>query len=412
LACRVLTILFAAHFSALGNPVMLQREFTEEQHMFRDAYRKFLTAEIVPHMEGWREAGCVDRDAFRRAGEQGFLMIWPDEKYGGMGEADFRFEQIIIEETNYARAGDWFNSLHSRLVGPYLTRFGTEEQCQRLLPRCVSGESVLAIAMTEPDAGSDLAGTRSSAVEHDDHWVLNGSKTFISNGINADIVIVAAKTDPDNNPHHMTLFVVERGMSGFERGRNLKKMGMKAQDTAELFFNDVKVPKANVLGEPGQGFIYLMKGLAEERLLGAVGYLSSAQLSFDLTLAYVQERKAFGKPVAAFQNTQFKLAEMRTQLDFSQVYVDQCVTSFNAGQLSAVDAAKAKLVTSELQVAMGELGVQLHGGNGYMDEYPISRQYTDAKISTIYAGSSEVMKIIISRDFLGEDYTPFNTRNF
>jgi acyl-CoA dehydrogenase len=412
LACRVLTILFAAHFSALGNPVMLQREFTEEQHMFRDAYRKFLTAEIVPHMEGWREAGCVDRDAFRRAGEQGFLMIWPDEKYGGMGEADFRFEQIIIEETNYARAGDWFNSLHSRLVGPYLTRFGTEEQCQRLLPRCVSGESVLAIAMTEPDAGSDLAGTRSSAVEHDDHWVLNGSKTFISNGINADIVIVAAKTDPDNNPHHMTLFVVERGMSGFERGRNLKKMGMKAQDTAELFFNDVKVPKANVLGEPGQGFIYLMKGLAEERLLGAVGYLSSAQLSFDLTLAYVQERKAFGKPVAAFQNTQFKLAEMRTQLDFSQVYVDQCVTSFNAGQLSAVDAAKAKLVTSELQVAMGELGVQLHGGNGYMDEYPISRQYTDAKISTIYAGSSEVMKIIISRDFLGEDYRPFNTRNF
>ncbi|MDE0952019.1 MAG: acyl-CoA dehydrogenase family protein [Halioglobus sp.] len=391
---------------------MLQREFTEEQHMFRDAYRKFLTAEIVPHMEGWREAGCVDRDAFRRAGEQGFLMIWPDEKYGGMGEADFRFEQIIIEETNYARAGDWFNSLHSRLVGPYLTRFGNEEQCQRLLPRCVSGESVLAIAMTEPDAGSDLAGTRSSAVEHDDHWVLNGSKTFISNGINADIVIVAAKTDPDNNPHHMTLFVVERGMSGFERGRNLKKMGMKAQDTAELFFNDVKVPKANVLGEPGQGFIYLMKGLAEERLLGAVGYLSSAQLSFDLTLAYVQERKAFGKPVAAFQNTQFKLAEMRTQLDFSQVYVDQCVTSFNAGQLSAVDAAKAKLVTSELQVAMGELGVQLHGGNGYMDEYPISRQYTDAKISTIYAGSSEVMKIIISRDFLGEDYTPFNTRNF
>ncbi len=391
---------------------MLQREFTEEQHMFRDAYRKFLTAEIVPHMEGWREAGCVDRDAFRRAGEQGFLMIWPDEKYGGMGEADFRFEQIIIEETNYARAGDWFNSLHSRLVGPYLTRFGNEEQCQRLLPKCVSGESVLAIAMTEPDAGSDLAGTRSSAIEHDDHWVLNGSKTFISNGINADIVIVAAKTDPDNNPHHMTLFVVERGMSGFERGRNLKKMGMKAQDTAELFFNDVKVPKANVLGEPGQGFIYLMKGLAEERLLGAVGYLSSAQLSFDLTLAYVQERKAFGKPVAAFQNTQFKLAEMRTQLDFSQVYVDQCVTSFNAGQLSAVDAAKAKLVTSELQVAMGELGVQLHGGNGYMDEYPISRQYTDAKISTIYAGSSEVMKIIISRDFLGEDYTPFNTRNF
>ena len=391
---------------------MLQREFTEEQHMFRDAYRKFLAAEIVPHMEDWREAGIVDRDAFRRAGEQGFLMIWPDEKYGGMGDTDFRFEQIIIEETSYARVSDWYNSLHSRLVGPYLTRFGNEEQCQRLLPKCVRGESVLAIAMTEPDAGSDLAGMRASAVEQDDHWVLNGSKTFISNGINADIVIVAAKTDPDNNPHHMTLFIVERGMSGFERGRNLKKMGLKAQDTAELFFNDVKVPKANVLGEPGQGFIYLMQGLAEERLIGAVGYLSSAHLSWDLTLNYVKERKAFGKQLSAFQNTQFKLAEMRTELDLAQVYVDQCVSAFSVGQLTAIDAAKAKLVTSELQVAVAELGVQLHGGNGYMDEYPISRQYTDAKISTIYAGSSEVMKIIISRDFLGEDYTPFNTRNF
>ncbi len=391
---------------------MLQREFTEEQHMFRDAYRKFLAAEIVPHMESWREAGIVDRAAFRRAGEQGFLMVWPDEKYGGMGDADFRFEQIIIEETNYARVGDWFNTLHSRLVGPYLTRFGNEEQCLRLLPSCVSGDSILAIAMTEPDAGSDLAGMRASAVEQGDHWVLNGSKTFISNGINADIVIVAAKTDPDNNPHHMTLFIVERGMPGFERGRNLKKMGMKAQDTAELFFNNVKVPKANVLGESGQGFIYLMKGLAEERLLGAVGYLSSAQLSWQLTLEYVKERKAFGKTISAFQNTQFKLAEMRTQLDFAQVYVDQCVAAFNAEQLTAVDAAKAKLVTSELQVAAADLGVQLHGGNGYMDEYPISRQYTDAKISTIYAGSSEVMKIIISRDFLGENYAPFNTRNF
>lgn len=391
---------------------MLQRVFTEEQQMFRDAYRKFLTAEIVPHMESWREAGIVDRAAFRRAGEQGFLMVWPEEKYGGMGDPDFRFEQIIIEETNYARAGDWFNTLHSRLVGPYLTRFGSPEQCQRLLPKCVSGEAILAIAMTEPDAGSDLAGMRASAVEKDDHWVLNGSKTFISNGVNADIVIVAAKTDPEHNPHHMTLFIVERGMAGFERGRNLKKMGMKAQDTAELFFNDVKVPKANVLGDPGQGFIYLMKGLAEERLLGAVGYLSSAQLSWNLTLDYVKERKAFGKTVAAFQNTQFKLAELRTELDFAQVYVDQCVAAFNADQLTAVDAAKAKLATSELQVAVAEVGVQLHGGNGYMDEYPISRQYTDAKISTIYAGSSEVMKIIISRDFLGEDYAPFNTRNF
>jgi alkylation response protein AidB-like acyl-CoA dehydrogenase len=391
---------------------MLQREFTEEQHMFRDAYRKFLAVEIVPHMEGWREAGIVDREAFRRAGEQGFLMVWPEEKYGGMGDPDFRFEQIIIEETAYARAGDWYNSLHSRLVGPYITRFGNEEQCQRFLPGCVSGDTILAIAMTEPDAGSDLAGMRSTAVEKDDHWVLNGSKTYISNGINADLIVVAAKTDPENNPHHMTLFLVERGMDGFARGRNLEKMGMKAQDTAELFFNDVKVPKANVLGEPGKGFIYLMQGLAEERLIGAVGYIASAQLSWDLTADYVKERKAFGKPLAAFQNTQFRLAEMRMQLDIAQSYVDQCVRAFAAGQLSAVDAAKAKLVTSELAVAAADLGVQMHGGAGYMDEYPISRQYTDARITTIYAGSSEVMKIIISRDCLGENYVPFNTRNF
>jgi acyl-CoA dehydrogenase len=391
---------------------MLPREFTAEQNMFRDAYRKFLATEIVPHMEDWREAGIVSRDAFSKAGAQGFLMVWPDERYGGMGDPDFRFEQVIIEETTYARAGDWYNSLHSRLVGPYLTRFGNEEQCQRFLPGCVSGETILAIAMTEPDAGSDLAGMRASAVEHEDHWLLNGSKTFISNGINADVVIVAAKTDPQNNPHHMTLFLVERGMAGFERGRNLKKMGLKAQDTAELFFNGVKVPKSNVLGEPGKGFVYLMEGLAEERLIGAVGYLSAAQLSWNLTADYVKERKAFGKPLAAFQNTQFKLAEKRTELDLAQVYVDQCARAFNAGALTAVDAAKAKLVTSELQVSVADLGVQLHGGNGYMDEYPISRQYTDAKISTIYAGSSEVMKIIISRDCLSDGYTPFNTRNF
>ncbi|WOJ93870.1 acyl-CoA dehydrogenase family protein [Congregibacter variabilis] len=391
---------------------MLPRAFTEEQVMFRDAYRKFLSTEIVPHMESWRDAGIVDREAFRKAGERGFLMVWPDEKYGGMGDPDFRFEQVIIEETAYARVGDWYSTLHSRLVGPYFTRFGSEEQCQRFLPGCASGDIILAIAMTEPDAGSDLAGMRSTAVEDGDHWVLNGSKTYISNGINADVVIVAAKTDPDNNPHAMTLFVVERGMPGFERGRNLEKMGMKAQDTAELFFNDVRVPKANVLGEPHKGFIYLMEGLAEERLIGACGYLAAAQLSWDLTCAYVKERKAFGKPLAAFQNTQFKLAELRTDLDIAQNYVDQCVAAFNAGELTAVDAAKAKLVTSELQVKVADIGVQLHGGAGYMDEYPISRQFTDAKIATVYAGSSEVMKIIVSRDCLGDSYQPFNTRNF
>ena len=391
---------------------MLKRDFTEEQQMLREAYRKFLAQKIVPNIELWREQGIVDREAFRKAGENGFLMIWPDEEFGGMGDDDFRYEQVIIEENAYARTNDWFCTLHSRLVGPYLKRFGNKEQQQRYLPKCVSGEIILGVAMTEPDAGSDLAGMRAVAVEHDDHWVLNGTKTYISNGINGDLFVVAAKTDPQNNPHAITLFLVESGMEGFERGRNLAKMGMKAQDTAELFFRDVKVPKTNVLGEPNKGFYYLMEGLAEERLIGACAYLSAAQLSFDLSLEFVRERKAFGKRIADFQNTQFKLAELRTELDVTQAYVDQCVAVHNRGELTAVESAKAKMVTSELQVKAAQLGVQLHGGAGYMDEYPISRQLTDAMISPIYAGTSEVMKIIISRDFLSADYQPFNQRNF
>ena len=391
---------------------MLERDFTSEQIMFREAYRKFLATEIVPYMEDWRSEGIVDREAFRKAGEQGFLMIWPDEKYGGSGDDDFRFEQIIMEEGAYARVGDWAATLHSRLVGPYFTRFGSQEQCDRFLPDCVLGKKILAVAMTEPDAGSDLAGMRTVAVEERDHWRITGSKTYITNGINSDLVIVAAKTDPENNPHAMTLFIIERGMEGFERGRNLVKMGLKGQDTAELFFNDVRVPKANVLGQSGKGFIYLMEGLAEERLIGAVSYLAAAQLSWDLTADYVRSRKAFGKALSEFQNTQFKLSELRMQLDIAQCYIDQCVTAFNADKLTATDAAKAKLISSELQVSSADLGVQLHGGAGYMDEYPISRQFTDARIAPIYAGSSEVMKIIISRDCLGDHYVPFNTRNF
>ncbi len=391
---------------------MLARSFTEEQVIFRDAYRKFLAKEIVPRMEGWREQGRVDREAFSAAGKHGFLMVWPQEKHGGMGDTDFRFEQVIIEETAYARCADWFNTLHSRLVGPYLTRFGTEAQQDEFLPKCTSGEYILAIAMTEPDAGSDLAGMRSRAKKDGDDWVINGQKTYISNGINADLVIVAAKTGDDDKPHEMTLFLVEQGMEGFERGRNLRKMGLKAQDTSELFFSNVRVPASHVLGEPGKGFYYLMEGLAEERLIGACQYLAAAQLSFDLTLEFVKERNIFGRKLAEFQNTQFKLAELRTELDIAQSFIDQCVAAQNAGQLSAVDAAKAKFHTSELQVRAAAMGVQLHGGAGYMDEYAISRQYTDAAISPIYAGTSEVMKLIISRDFLKGDYEAFNTRNF
>ena len=390
---------------------MLPRNFTEDQIMFRDAYRKFLEKEVAPNVERWREQGIVDREIYTKAGEMGFLMVWPEEKYGGMGDEDFRFEQIIIEETANVYAGDWTNTLHSRLVGPYLTRFGNEEQKDRFLPKCVSGECILAVAMTEPDAGSDLAGMKATAKDMGDHWVLNGSKTYISNGINADLVVVAAKTDPENNPHAVGLFLVERGMEGFERGRNLKKMGMKAQDTAEMFFNDVQVPKENVLGDPSKGFIYLMQGLAKERLIGACGFIAAAQKAFEVTREFVMERKVFGKPLSAMQNTQFKLAELRTEIDVAQAHVDACVAAFNDGKLTAEDAAKAKLYTSEVLGRMVDEGVQLHGGAGYMDEYPISRMYTDARITRIFAGTSEIMKLIVSREVFSEGFTPYIDRS-
>ncbi|MDP3907323.1 acyl-CoA dehydrogenase family protein [Novosphingobium sp.] len=380
------------------------RNFTEDQIMFRDAYRKFLASEIAPHMEGWREAGIVDRNAFRKAGDLGFLMIWPDEKYGGMGDTDFRYEQIIIEETARAGCKQFYNTLHSRLVGPYFQRFGTEEQCQRFLPKCISGETILAVAMTEPGAGSDLAGMRTSAEDKGDHFLLNGSKTYISNGINADVVIVAAKLAGAEKKHAMVLLLVERGMEGFERGRNLKKMGMPAQDTAELFFKDVKVPKANVLGEPGKGFYYLMEGLAEERLISAVGCGANARKAFDITREYVMQRQLFGQPLSSQQNTQFRMAEMDTEIELAQVYIDHCVAEHNLGRLTSNMGAKAKMVASEVEWKMLDLGVQLHGGAGFMDEYPISRMFSDARINRILAGSSEVMRLIIGRDVFSQKY--------
>jgi acyl-CoA dehydrogenase len=366
----------------------MMRSFTEDQVIFRDAYRKFINSEIAPHMEEWREAGIVDRSAFKKAGNLGFLMIWPEAKYGGMGDSDFRYEQIIIEETGRAGCKGWFNTLHSRLVGTYFKRFGTEEQRERFLPKCVSGDTILAIAMTEPGAGSDLAGMRTTAEDKGDHFLLKGSKTYISNGINSDVVIVAAKVAGAEKKHAMVLLIVERGMEGFERGRNLKKMGMPAQDTAELFFNDVKVPKANVLGEAGKGFYYLMEGLAEERLISAVGSIANARKAFDITRSYVMERKLFGKPLAEQQNTQFRMAEMDAEIDLVQVYVDHCVAEHNEGCLTSNMGAKAKMMSSEVEWKMLDLGVQLHGGAGFMDEYPISRMFTDARVNRILAGSS------------------------
>lgn len=381
------------------------RNFTEEQLMFREAYRKFLEQEIQPHMAEWRRDGIVDRAAFRKAGEQGFLMIWPEEKYGGLGDNDFRYEQIIIEETARAGCGEWFNTLHSRLVGPYIKNLGTPEQQERWLPSCVTGESILAVAMTEPDAGSDLAGMRSSLRDEGDHLVLNGSKTYISNGINADLIVVAARQEGIDHSHALTLVMVERGMEGFERGRNLEKMGLKAQDTAELFFNNVKIPKENILGERGKGFYYLMHGLAEERLLGATGYIAEARNAFNVTRNFCLERKLFGKKLSDMQNTQFQMAQMDTEIDMVQNYVDYCVAIHNEGKLTAIEGAKAKLQSSEVQGRMVDLGVQLHGGAGYMQEYDICRMYLDARISRIYAGSSEVMKLIIGRELFSDSYT-------
>lgn len=375
--------------------------FEPEHEQFRDSVRKFMQTEIGPHADRWRKAGQVDREAYLKAGANGFLCTWADEAYGGAGIDDFRFEQIIIEEN--MRHGDigFYINLHNDLVAPYIATLGNDEQKARFMPGIVSGETILAVAMTEPGTGSDLAGMKTHAVDMGDHWLLNGSKTYISNGILSDVVVVAARTDPQAR-HGLGLFLVERGMPGFERGRRLEKMGLKSQDTAELFFNDVKVPKANVLGEPTMGFKYLARFLAPERLVAAIGFMANAQVAFDLTLDYVKERKAFGRPIGTFQNSRFVMAEMKAQIDALQCYVDQSVLLLNDDALSAEDASAAKLLTSELEAKVMDACVQLHGGAGFMEEYRICRMYQDARISRIFAGTSEIMKEIIGRS-LGLD---------
>ncbi len=370
--------------------------FDEDHEMFRDSVRKFMQAEVGPHVERWREQGICDKEAFLKAGEQGLLCMWVDEKYGGLGIRDFRFEQVVIEET--LRHGDLslFLTLHSRLVGPYIGHLGSETLKQRLLPKCISGETILGVAMTEAGAGSDLAGMKSRATRDGDDWIINGSKTYISNGINGGAFVVAARSVPEK-PHGIGLFVVEEGMTGFSRGRNLAKMGLKAQDTAELFFENVRVPAENVLGDPERGFYNLMHFLAEERLISSCQAIAHAQVAFDLTMEYILERKAFGKPIAAFQNSRFKMAEMRTSLDVTQTFIDQCVMLHLDGQLSADLAAEAKYFSTEVESRVMDECLQLHGGAGYMSEYRISHMFADARVSRIYAGSTEIMKEIIAR---------------
>lgn len=375
---------------------MLRRTIYDEEHeIFRKTVRAWADKEVYPHTEAWREAGCVSREVWKSAGEQGFLCMFADEKYGGLGLQDFRYDMILCEEIGPRESG-LFLGLHNRIVGPYLHRFASDDQRERYMPGVVSGDCILAIAMTEPGTGSDLAAIRTRAVEMDDHWVLNGSKTYISNGFLADLVLVAARTNPERS-HEIGLFLVETGSPGFSRGRNLKKMGLESQDTAELFFDNVKVPKANVLGDPRAGFKTMMMNLAEERMIGAVGFVARAERAFAITMDYIMERRAFGRPIGTFQNSRFKMASMRTELDAAWALTDHCVREHMEGRLSPEMAAEAKLFTSEVEGRVVDECLQLHGGAGYMDEYEISRLYRDARISRIYAGTSEIMREIIGR---------------
>jgi len=378
---------------------MRRTAFTDEHDLFRESFHTFVEREIVPHDQEWNDAGVVSRDLFAKAGAAGFIGMAVPEEFGGSGVDDFRYSQVIAEELQYAgvAAAGLGLTLHTDICLPYFLSLATDEQRARWLPGIASGELITAIAMTEPGIGSDLASMSTTAIRDGDHYVVNGAKTFITNGINADLVITAVKTDPTQQHAGMSLVVLERGMDGFERGRNLDKVGLHAQDTAELFFTDVEVPASNLLGVEGKGFAHLVDNLPQERLSIAVSGVAAAEAAFRWTLDYVKQRTAFGSPIASFQNTQFELAEMRTEIDVTQVFVDRCVEALNAGELTVEEAAEAKWWCTELQKRTVDRCVQLHGGYGYMLEYPIARAYLDARVTTIYGGTTEIMKGIIGR---------------
>lgn len=379
---------------------MIPRKLYDSDHdMFRDTVRKFLEAEAVPHHEQWEKDGMVSDEIWLKAGEQGFLAPTVPEEYGGVG-VDFRYNAIVNEEVCRAGCSGLGWTLHSDIAVPYIVRYGNEEQKQRYLPRCVSGELITAIAMTEPGAGSDLQGTNTSAVLDGDEWVLNGSKTFITNGQKAGLVIVVAKTDVNAGAKGISLFLVEAGTPGFSKGKNLEKLGLKAQDTSELFFQDVRIPKGNLLGEEGRGFIYLMQDLPQERLSIAVSANGMCQGVLESTIEYVKERKAFGTTVASFQNTQFKLAELAAEVSSAEVFLDRCTELLIEDKLDTVTASKLKLLTTDLQCRLTDECLQLHGGWGYMWEYKVCRAFADARVQRIYAGTNEIMKLIISRDLM------------
>jgi long-chain-acyl-CoA dehydrogenase len=371
--------------------------FDADHDAFRETARAFCEKEITPHHDSWEEAGIVPREVWTAAGGAGLLGFMMPEEYGGGGVRDFRFNAVVIEEVTKARASGPGFSIHADLVSAYLLDYATEEQKARWLPKFCSGELITAIAMTEPGAGSDLQGITTTAKRDGDDYILNGQKTFISNGILADLVLVVAKTDPDAGYQGISLLVVERGMPGFDRGRNLEKIGLKAQDTAELFFDNVRVPATNLLGEEGKGFIYLMEKLPQERLTIAVVAAAACESILETTLAYVKDRKAFGRPIGSFQNSRFVLAELATETQIARVFVDRCIEELNAGTLTVSDAAMAKWWTTELQKKVVDKCLQLHGGYGFMTEYPIAKAYLDTRIQTIYGGTTEIMKEIIGR---------------
>ncbi|MCG6500235.1 acyl-CoA dehydrogenase family protein, partial [Kitasatospora sp. A2-31] len=365
----------------------MQRDiYTEEHEDFRATVRAFLAKEVLPHYDRWERAGIVDRSAWLAAGRQGLLGIAVPEEYGGGGSADFRYAAVLAEEFARAGAAGLAIGLHNDIIGPYLTSLATEEQKRRWLPGFCSGELVTAIAMTEPGTGSDLQGIRTHAVDRGDHYLLNGAKTFISNGILSDLVVVVARTTPEGGARGLSLLVVERGMPGFERGRNLDKIGQKAQDTAELFFEDVRVPKENLLGEEHQGFVYLMQNLAQERLTIAASAIAGAEHLVELTTGYVKQREAFGRPLAKLQHVRFEIAELATECAVTRAFVDRCITEHNRYALTPADASMAKWWATELQKRTADRCLQLHGGYGYMAEYPVARAFTDGRIQTIYGG--------------------------
>lgn len=379
---------------------MIPRNLYDSDHeMFRDSLRKFIETEAMPHHEQWEKDGMVSDEIWLKAGEQGFLCPMIPEEYGGLA-TDFRYNCIVNEEIGRSGCTGLGWTLHNDITVPYIVRYGTEEQKKKYLPRFITGELITAIAMTEPGAGSDLQGTKTTAVLDGDHYILNGSKTFITNGQKAGLVIVVAKTDTTAGSKGISLFLVEADLPGFSKGQNLNKLGLKAQDTSELFFQDVRVPKENLLGEEGRGFIYLMQDLPQERLSIAVGAVANAKAILEATIDYTKERKAFGTTVASFQNTQFKLAELSAEIDCAEVFTDRCTELLLEDKLDTVTASKAKLLTTDLQCKVADECLQLFGGWGYMWEYPVCRAFADSRIQRIYGGTNEIMKLIISRELM------------